>query len=42
VKLGVLLPTFRYGTEDALAFASDAASAGIDGVFGRHWRLFHF
>jgi alkanesulfonate monooxygenase SsuD/methylene tetrahydromethanopterin reductase-like flavin-dependent oxidoreductase (luciferase family) len=33
VKLGVLLPTFRYGSEDALAFAGEAAGAGIDGVF---------
>jgi alkanesulfonate monooxygenase SsuD/methylene tetrahydromethanopterin reductase-like flavin-dependent oxidoreductase (luciferase family) len=33
VKLGVLLPTFRYGSEDALACAKDAASSGLDGVF---------
>jgi alkanesulfonate monooxygenase SsuD/methylene tetrahydromethanopterin reductase-like flavin-dependent oxidoreductase (luciferase family) len=33
VKLGVLLPTFRNGSEDALAFASEAAESGIDGVF---------
>jgi alkanesulfonate monooxygenase SsuD/methylene tetrahydromethanopterin reductase-like flavin-dependent oxidoreductase (luciferase family) len=33
VKLGVLLPTFRYGSEDALARARDAAAAGLDGVF---------
>jgi alkanesulfonate monooxygenase SsuD/methylene tetrahydromethanopterin reductase-like flavin-dependent oxidoreductase (luciferase family) len=33
VKLGVLLPTFRYGSEDALTFAAEAAQAGIDGVF---------
>jgi alkanesulfonate monooxygenase SsuD/methylene tetrahydromethanopterin reductase-like flavin-dependent oxidoreductase (luciferase family) len=33
VKLGVLLPTFRYGADDALARADEAAAAGIDGVF---------
>jgi luciferase-like monooxygenase len=33
VKLGVLLPTFRNGAEDALAFAASAADAGIDGLF---------
>jgi alkanesulfonate monooxygenase SsuD/methylene tetrahydromethanopterin reductase-like flavin-dependent oxidoreductase (luciferase family) len=33
VKLGVLLPTFRYGSKDALDFADEAAAAGIDGVF---------
>lgn len=33
MKLGILLPTFRNGGEDALAFAGDAAEAGIDGVF---------
>lgn len=33
MKLGVLLPTFRYGSEDALTFADEAATAGIDGVF---------
>ena len=33
MKLGVLLPTFRYGGEDALAFADEASGAGIDGVF---------
>jgi hypothetical protein len=33
VKLGALLPTFRDNAEDALAFADDAARAGLDGVF---------
>jgi alkanesulfonate monooxygenase SsuD/methylene tetrahydromethanopterin reductase-like flavin-dependent oxidoreductase (luciferase family) len=33
VKLGVLLPTFRDGAKDALARATEAAAAGIDGVF---------
>jgi hypothetical protein len=33
VKLGVLLPTFRNGAVDALAFADAAADAGLDGVF---------
>ena len=33
MKLGVLLPTFRDGAEDALAFAGEAVDAGVDGVF---------
>jgi len=33
VKLGVLLPTFRNGASDALAFADRAVEAGIDGLF---------
>ena len=33
MKLGVLLPTFRYGAHDALTRADAAADAGIDGVF---------
>jgi len=33
VKIGVLLPTFRHGADDALAFAREAADAGLDGVF---------
>ena len=33
MKLGVLLPTFRNGAEDALAFAAAAADAGVDGLF---------
>jgi alkanesulfonate monooxygenase SsuD/methylene tetrahydromethanopterin reductase-like flavin-dependent oxidoreductase (luciferase family) len=33
VKLGVLLPTFRNGADDALARADEAAVAGLDGVF---------
>jgi hypothetical protein len=33
VKLGLLLPTFRDSAEDALAFATRAADAGLDGVF---------
>lgn len=33
MKLGVLLPTFRHGAEDALAYAASAAEAGIDGLF---------
>jgi alkanesulfonate monooxygenase SsuD/methylene tetrahydromethanopterin reductase-like flavin-dependent oxidoreductase (luciferase family) len=33
VKLGVLLPTFREGGDDALEFSDQAADAGIDGVF---------
>jgi hypothetical protein len=33
VKLGVLLPTFRNGAEDALTFAATAADAGVDGLF---------
>jgi alkanesulfonate monooxygenase SsuD/methylene tetrahydromethanopterin reductase-like flavin-dependent oxidoreductase (luciferase family) len=33
VKLGVLLPTFREGADDALARADEVAAAGLDGVF---------
>jgi alkanesulfonate monooxygenase SsuD/methylene tetrahydromethanopterin reductase-like flavin-dependent oxidoreductase (luciferase family) len=33
MKLGVLLPTFREGADDAFAFANEAAKAHIDGVF---------
>jgi len=33
VKLGVLLPTFRSGSDDALNAARLAADAGLDGVF---------
>jgi alkanesulfonate monooxygenase SsuD/methylene tetrahydromethanopterin reductase-like flavin-dependent oxidoreductase (luciferase family) len=33
VKLGVLLPTFQEGSDDALAFSDLAAAARIDGVF---------
>jgi alkanesulfonate monooxygenase SsuD/methylene tetrahydromethanopterin reductase-like flavin-dependent oxidoreductase (luciferase family) len=33
VKLGVLLPTFRAGSEDALDAARVAHEAGLDGVF---------
>ena len=33
VKLGVLLPTFRNGAADALAFADRAVEAGLDGLF---------
>lgn len=33
MKLGVLLPTFRYDSADAIAFADEAATAGLDGVF---------
>jgi len=33
VKLGALLPTFRNGAADALAFADRAVEAGIDGLF---------
>jgi alkanesulfonate monooxygenase SsuD/methylene tetrahydromethanopterin reductase-like flavin-dependent oxidoreductase (luciferase family) len=33
VKLGILLPTFRAGSYDALASAQLAAEAGLDGVF---------
>jgi alkanesulfonate monooxygenase SsuD/methylene tetrahydromethanopterin reductase-like flavin-dependent oxidoreductase (luciferase family) len=33
VKLGVLLPTFQYNADKALAFAEQAQRAGIDGVF---------
>jgi alkanesulfonate monooxygenase SsuD/methylene tetrahydromethanopterin reductase-like flavin-dependent oxidoreductase (luciferase family) len=33
VKLGVLLPTFREGADDAFSFAREAATAHIDGVF---------
>lgn len=33
MKIGVLLPTFRAGADDALAFARDAEDAGLDGVF---------
>jgi hypothetical protein len=33
MKLGVLLPTFRDSADDALAFATRAAEAGLDGVF---------
>lgn len=33
MRLGVLLPTFRRAPDDAFAFADQAASAGLDGVF---------
>lgn len=33
MKLGVLLPTFRYGADDAFAFAAQAVDAGVDGLF---------
>jgi hypothetical protein len=33
MKVGVLLPTFRNGADDALAFADRAAEAQLDGVF---------
>jgi alkanesulfonate monooxygenase SsuD/methylene tetrahydromethanopterin reductase-like flavin-dependent oxidoreductase (luciferase family) len=33
VKLGVMLPSFSWGAEDALELAARAAEAGIDGVF---------
>jgi hypothetical protein len=33
VKIGVLLPSFRVGADDALAAASLAAAHGLDGVF---------
>lgn len=33
MKLGVLLPTFRHGAADALAFADEAVEAGVDGLF---------
>ena len=33
MKLGVLLPTFRRGPDDAFAFAREAAEKGLDGVF---------
>jgi alkanesulfonate monooxygenase SsuD/methylene tetrahydromethanopterin reductase-like flavin-dependent oxidoreductase (luciferase family) len=33
VNLGVLLPTFRYGADDAFAFAAQAVEAGVDGLF---------
>ena len=33
MKLGVLLPTFRYGADDAFAFAAKAVDAGVDGLF---------
>jgi hypothetical protein len=33
MKLGVLLPTFRNGAEDALTFAATAVDAGVDGLF---------
>jgi len=33
VKLGALLPTFRNGAADALAFSDRALEAGIDGLF---------
>lgn len=33
MKLGVLLPTFRNGADDAFAFADQAADAKLDGVF---------
>ena len=33
MKIGVLLPTFRRGAEDALDYAERAARAGLDGVF---------
>jgi alkanesulfonate monooxygenase SsuD/methylene tetrahydromethanopterin reductase-like flavin-dependent oxidoreductase (luciferase family) len=33
LKLGVLLPTFRDGADEALARADEVAAAGLDGVF---------
>jgi alkanesulfonate monooxygenase SsuD/methylene tetrahydromethanopterin reductase-like flavin-dependent oxidoreductase (luciferase family) len=33
MKVGVLLPTFRRGADDALDFAERAANAHLDGVF---------
>ena len=33
MRLGVLLPTFRGGGDDAFALADEAARAGLDGVF---------
>ena len=33
MKLGALLPTFRNGAADALAFADRVVEAGIDGLF---------
>jgi alkanesulfonate monooxygenase SsuD/methylene tetrahydromethanopterin reductase-like flavin-dependent oxidoreductase (luciferase family) len=33
MKIGVLLPTFRNGADDAFAFADRAAEAKLDGVF---------
>jgi len=33
VKLGVLLPTFRNGSADAIEFADRAVDAGVDGLF---------
>ena len=33
MKLGVLLPTFRQGADDAFGFAREAVDAGLDGVF---------
>ncbi len=33
MRLGVLLPTFRSGGDDAFALADEAARCGLDGVF---------
>ena len=33
MKLGVLLPTFRNGAADAIAYADRAVEAGMDGLF---------
>jgi len=33
VKIGLMLPTFREGADDAMALAREAADAGLDGVF---------
>lgn len=33
MRIGVLLPTFRRGANDAFAFAAEAADAGLDGAF---------
>lgn len=33
MKLGVLLPTFRDGADDAFDFAARAVEAGVDGLF---------
>lgn len=33
MKVGVLLPTFRYGADDAFAFAARAVDAGVEGLF---------
>ena len=33
MKLGVLLPTFRNGSADAIDFADRAVDAGVDGLF---------